>query len=247
MNTPDFLPALVAANYQILVSRGDLTEREQSFFTDARLKKFWDRAGNYLHSLEHPEYLATAAECIPGVFLAPLYFYGHKVGTTERPTPKVKARERQKNSDPLINKAAKLAGELAETLESIEATTHIHPCELRLMAIVRKLVHDKNIARVASYYDGVRTSEALREIETALLAYPETSSIFDDVPGMASQKSTWVDWLAEAKENHRLLLRQHPGEFDLAEVDWVNLTKVLIDDGISRESVQSALRGLADG
>ena len=246
MNPPDWLPDLVAQNYCLLVASGQLTERELRIFTDSRLKKFWEKVANYLSSLDHPEYLVGAAERIPGVFLAPLAFYG-QTGTADRPTPKTKARERQKKVVPLITKAAELAGKLAEVLESIEETTHIHPCELRLMAIVRKLVHDENISRVASYYDGVRTSKALRAIESAWWDYPEASSIFEDVPGMTSQKSTWVDWLAEARENHGLLLRQHPGEFDLAEVDWVNLTQVLISDRISRGSVQSALRGLCNG
>lgn len=245
MNTPEWLPTLVATNYRLLLAADSLSKHEQAFFTDARLKKFWEKADGYLSCLEKPEFLAGAAECIPGVFLAPLAFYG-QTGTASRPSPKFNARARQKKADPLISKAADLAGELAATLERIEKTTHIYPCELRLMAIVRDLVHDKNIKQVASYYEGVRTSDGLRNLECALREYPTVDSIFNDVPGMSSQKSTWRDWLREAVDNHKLLLLQHPGEFDLTESNWLSIAKVLIGDYITRNSMQDALRSLSD-
>lgn len=244
MDMPKWLPDLVAGNFQLLVKDEKLSERERAFFTDARLENFWIKVSCYLEGLEHPEYLAAAAECIPGVFIAPLAFYG-QTGSVDRPTPKTKARGRQKKADPLIRKAAELAGELAEKLERIEETTHVYPCELRLMTIVRELVHDEKIEHVASYYDGVPTSDALRLLEAALLKYPSADSIFDDVPGMASQKSTWRDWLREAAKNHKCQLRMHPGKFELTESDWLNLALVLIGDHVTRNSVQDALRRLS--
>lgn len=245
MDTPEWLPFLVANNYRILLDANKLSGQERCFFTDAKLRKFWEKADGYLNRLENPEFLSGAAECIPGVFLAPLNFYG-KTGKADNPTPKTRARKRQKGADPLINKAAQLAGELAQTLETIEKTTRVYPCELRLMAIVRTLVYDEKIAQVASYYDGVRTSEGLRNLEEALHRYPTVDSIFCDVPGMASQKSTWRDWLREAANNHKLLLRQHPGKFELTESDWLSIAKVLIGDHITRNAMQDALRSLPD-
>lgn len=245
MTQPLKLPLLVDANYRKLLLAGDLTEKDKGFFTDPRLRKFWGKVDIYLQRLEQPELLGSAAESIPGAFLAPLPFYGQS-GTADRQSPKVRARENQKKTDSIIYQASKLAGELAELLETLEKITHIRPCEMQLMTIVRRLVHDENINRIASYYDGVSTSEALRELQEAMLNFPKSNSIFDGVPGMASQKSSWRDWLREAASNHKTLLQMHPGEFELTESDWLSLARVLIGNQITREAVQDTLRNLSD-
>lgn len=241
MNIPIWLPSVVGLTYQLWKERGNLTGREEAFFADPRLKEFWAKMRKHLITLEHPEFMEAAAESIPGVFLTPLEFYMRR-GTREQPTPKVRIRERQKKADELIARAAKQAGELAQTLESLESTTTIYPCETRLMTIVRKLVRDTNLNHIPSYFDGVRTSDALRLLEAKLKEYPNASSIFDDVPGMASNQSSWRDWLWEAESNYQDFLRIHPGKCVLAEADWVNLAKVLIGNTVSRENVQAALR-----
>lgn len=238
------LPSCVTENYHRMLSNGSLSEREQALFTDIRLAKFWKRASDYLSKVEYKR-REDAASMLVGSFLTPLMLHG-PTGTAEQPSKKTIIRDRQKKADVLIDKAAEIAGELADTLVQLEGTTNLWPDSIRLMAIVRSLIHDDKVHEIPSYFDGVKTSDALYLLEKTFRDYPTASHIFDGVPGMESQKSSWRDWLREAYVNIGHLLHCDPGNLVIREADWLVLVHALIDEAVSRNSVQRALAGLVN-
>lgn len=234
------LPLLVKWNFERMVAEGSLSEHELAFFTDKRLAKFWKKVGDYLAGVQ-PDYQQGTAERLAGSFLVPLAFGCGVTGTRDMPSRKTKIYDAQHKADPVIDRIARLSGELADALEELENITPTHPCQVRLLAIVRPLIRDEKIDELTSYWEGVRTSEALRVLQTKFSEYPKANELFKDVPGMASQKATWRDWMREAESNLADMLRANPGDLTLTESDWLNIVNVLIGR-VSRPAMQDARR-----
>lgn len=233
------LPLFVKWNFERMSKEGLLSERQQAFFTDKRLTKFWGKVNNYLAEVQEDS-RDNAASMLTGGFLNPISFGYGKTGTTEQPARKNLIRTSQSKADPIIKRIARLAGELADSLEELEGITPYHPGEARLLSIVQPLVDEDVLSRMPTYYEGVRTSEAIRILQAKFEDYPKASDLFQDVPGIASQKTTWVDWMREAESNLAETLEVYPGSLLLGESDWLKLAKVLISEYISREAVQAA-------
>lgn len=249
----DMLPDIVAANYRRMVADSSLNERERAFFTDNRLKKFWAKVGAYLSGVR-ADYRYNAASQLVAGFLSPLQSGYGETGKASNPTIKTNIRAAQNKADKAIKKIVRLAGDLATALDDLEPSalqddcvqgiTRFAPDETRLLVIVKRLIDEDGLKNLPSYCGRVRTSEALRILEKSFSEYPEANELFKDVPGMASQKSTWADWMREAEENMNLTLSIWPGKLELKEVDWVNLAQVLIGEHINRNAVRSARREL---
>lgn len=234
------LPSFVRLNFQRMKAEGLLSERQQAFFTDKRLIKFWGKVEKYLSGLLTDDEQDTA-DMLVGAFLTPLFFGYGETGTRDKPTRKTRIMDAQHKADPVISRIARLAGELADALEELESVTPYHPCQVRLLAIVRQLIRDEKIEELTSYWEGVRTYEALRILQAKFSEYPEANDLFKDVPGMASQKASWRDWMCEAESNLAGMLRAHPGDLALGESDWLNIVNVLIGH-VSRNTMQDARR-----
>lgn len=238
---PEWLPYEIAANFRRMVDEGLLDEREQAFFTDSKLKKFWIKVSKYLSGIRRADYRSNAADQLVASFIAPLASYG-KTGKADNPTFKTNIRTKQKEAGLAIKKIGRLAGELATALDDLEGITRFVPDETSLLVIVERLINEGGIRKFPSYRWRVRTSDALRILESSFGEYPLTDELFKNVPGMASQKSSWVDWMREAENCLREVLDVWPGELQLQEIDWVNLAKVLIGNHISSRAVQAARR-----
>lgn len=235
------LPFLVEVIFKRMDAEGLLSERKQKFFTDKRLNKFWGKVSNYLSDVQ-ADYRENAAAMLTGGFLNPISFGYGEAGTAEQPTRKNLIGSAQNKADPVIKRIAKLAGELADALEELEGITRYHPDETRLLSIVRPLVDATDLNKLPTYYEGVRTSDALRILQTKFEDYPNARDPFKDVPGMTSQKASWADWMREAESNLTETLDVYPGSLSLRESDWLSLAKVLIGEHVSREAVQAARR-----
>jgi len=244
---PPWLHFYVKYVFSSMENDGALNERERTFFTDARLKSFWVSVGKYL-DVVNPEHAESAASTLIGAFLCGVDFYGYR-GTMDRPSPKVKARQRQKDADILIIKAAKLAKNLAAILYKLEQTTHVLPDDTWLMPLFRKVAIDvaEPPTRLPSHWENIRTEQLLRELGESLRAYPLTDQLFSSVPGMASRESSWRDWMREAYANIQMMLIIYPGAFTLREKHWVSIANVLIDENITRDSVHPVFTELNNG
>lgn len=235
------LPYEVQAIFDYMLADGSLSERQPLFFTDTRLVKFWRKVSDYLPKVPESR-REDAASILVGSFITPIGLGYGKTGTADQPTRKTRIREAQKKADPIIDRIADLAGELGDALEELESITSIHPCEVRFLHVVQPLFHDEAVQNLSGYWLGVRTSEALRILERKLRDYPLANDQFKDIPGLASQKATWVDWMREAESGLEDMMRFCPGKLSLSESDWVNLAQVLIGDHITRGAVQAARR-----
>lgn len=235
------LPYEVQAIFDYMLADGSLSERQPLFFTDTRLVKFWRKVSDYLPKVPESR-REDAASILVGSFITPIGLGYGKTGTADQPTRKTRIREAQKKADPIIDRIADLAGELGDALEELESITSIHPCQVRLLSIVQPLIHDEAVQNLSSYWHGVRTYEALRILERKFRDYPLANDQFKDIPGLASQKATWVDWMREAESGLEDMMRFCPGKLSLSESDWVNLAQVLIGDHITRGAVQAARR-----
>lgn len=235
------LPLLVQWNFERMLADGLLSEREQAFFTDKRLGKFWAKASKYLASVP-ADYREVAGQSMVGAIITPLAFGYGDTGTADQPTRKVKTRQAQNKADPVISRIAELAGELGDALEELESITTMHPCETRLLHLIQPLFQDEAVQNLSGYWLGVRTHEAMRILERKFQDYPVAADLFEDVPGMKSQRATWRDWLREAHCNLEELNDTYPGELALTESDWVLLAQVLIGEYITRSVVEDALR-----
>ena len=241
MGSPD-LPHSVACIFRCMDPEKSISERERRFFTDNRLSKFWGNADKYLSNLrgEHCEY---APNMLIGCFIGPhLVLYG-KTWTRDNDPPKVKILKRLKKVDQLLDQAAIQANSLYETLRQLDEAGEFIPSSMMLEGIVRAGASDAEIMKVLDYPQHRPLYELLVFLAESLEEYQRLVPISREAPGMKSNKSTWRDWLAEARSNLGCLLRNYPGEFNIREADWVTLVNVLIDDAISRESVHDALRG----
>lgn len=235
------LPYEVQAIFDYMLANGSLSERQPLFFTDTRLVKFWRKVSDYLPKVPESR-REDAASILVGSFITPIGLGYGKTGTADQPTRKTRIREAQKKADPIIDRIADLAGELGDALEELESITSIHPCEVRFLHVVQPLFHDEAVQNLSGYWLGVRTSEALRILERKFRDYPLANNQFKDIPGLASQKATWVDWMREAESGLEDMMRFCPGKLSLSESDWVNLAQVLIGDHITRGAVQAARR-----
>lgn len=235
------LPYEVQAIFDYMLADGSLSERQPLFFTDTRLVKFWRKVSDYLPKVPESR-REDAASILVGSFITPIGLGYGKTGTADQPTRKTRIREAQKKADPIIDRIADLAGELGDALEELESITSIHPCEVRFLHVVQPLFHDEAVQNLSGYWLGVRTSEALRILERKFRDYPLANDQFKDIPGLASQKATWVDWMREAESGLEDMMRFCPGKLSLSESDWVNLAQVLIGDHITRGAVQAARR-----
>lgn len=242
---PEWLPYEVAENFRRMDAEGFLNERTRAFFTDIRLKKFWEKVDRYLSSVQYvrrADCRSNAAGHLVGSFLTPIFFGYGETGKVDRPTFKTNLLGAQKKADQKIEEIAALAGKLATALEDLEEITRFVPDEISLLVIVEPLIGRDAVKNLPSYHGRVRTSEALRILETSFGKYPKTNEAFDEVPGMASQKSSWADWMREAESNIEETLDTWPGELQLKESDWVNLAQVLIGEHLTRGAVQAARR-----
>ncbi len=235
------LPYEVQAIFDYMLADGSLSERQPLFFTDTRLVKFWRKVSDYLPKVPESR-REDAASILVGSFITPIGLGYGKTGTADQPTRKTRIREAQKKADPIIDRIADLAGELGDALEELESITSIHPCEVRFLHVVQPLFHDEAVQNLSGYWLGVRTSEALRILERKFRDYPLANDQFKDIPGLASQKATWVDWMREAESGLEDMMRFCPGKLLLSESDWINLAQVLIGDHITRGAVQAARR-----
>lgn len=233
------LPLLVKWNFESKVAAGLLSDREKAFFTDERLTQFWRKVDDYLSGV-NADGRDGAASVLVGGFINPINFGYCNAGTKEMPSRKTRIRTAQNEAEPVISRIAQLSGELADALDELEKITHIHPCQVRLFHVVQPLIHDDAVQNLSGYWAGVRTSEALRILQNKFDEYPKATEIFLDVPGMASQKSTWVDWMREAESCMVETVRIYPGKLTLTEANWVSLAQVLCGEHITRDAVHAA-------
>lgn len=236
---PEYLPDVCWLICQVMRQRQKLDGRSEAFFIDARLKNFWQMASKYLLQI-NTSLRENAAGFLVGSFINPLGMYS-ATGTVDRPTIKVNIRNAQKDADKLFDEIADLAEQLADRLELVESTTKYSPCELHLIDLLEPLLGDNSINEDINYRR-IRTVQLIDLLAARFRGYPRTDTIFSEVPGMSSQKSSWRDWLAEVRHNLELMLDTYPGDFEMKEVYWVNLVNVLIDENIGRTSVQAALK-----
>lgn len=238
---PEWLPYKVAENFRRMDVEGLLDAHQRAFFTDSKLKKFWGKVDKYLSGVQ-ADYRSNAADHLVENFLTPLRFGYGETGKASRPTFKINLLEAQKKADQKIEEIAALAGKLANALEDLEKITRFVPDETSLLVIIEPLIGRDAVKNLPSYHWRGRTSEALRILEDSFGKYPKANDLFNEVPGMASQKSSWADWMREAESNIEETLGIWPGKLQLKESDWVNLAQVLIGEHITREAVQAARR-----
>lgn len=236
------LPYEVQAIFDYMLANGSLSERQPLFFTDTRLVKFWRKVSDYLPKVPESR-REDAASILVGSFITPIGLGYGKTGTADQPTRKTRIREAQKKADLIIDRIADLAGELGDALEELESITPIHPCEVRFLHIVQSLFYyDEAVQNLSDHRLSVRTYEAIRILEHKFRDYPLAHDQFKNIPGLASQRATWVDWMREAESGLEDMMRFCPGKLSLSESDWVNLAQVLIGDHITRGAVQAARR-----
>jgi len=208
-----WLPVWARNSFHGMEAAGTLSDQERRLFTSENLTDFWAAADCYVSRYQGPN--DDLGGWLIGSIIAPLQLH-FEPGTKDSPSKKTGIWERQLKADDLINKAADLAADLADTLRELEETTRLRPEML--------------------------SSDVVYDLEKKLRDWPETKDLFSTVPGMKSQKSSWRDWLREAHANLQGMLRICPGDFQLREKHWVALVHAMIGEAISRESVQAALR-----
>lgn len=237
-NKPEFLPLGFWSIYLDMKARGVLSDRDVLLFIDERLIDFWEYVSSYTALIDQ-QWLADAESFIVGSILNPLDWYS-QTGTAVRPTLKNKVRERQKKADVLFNEIAELACQLSEKLDKVSSTTNYFPDQIYLSELLQPLTeYDLIKTDIAS--NRLLTANLINDLHTAFRDYPRSDRLFTDVPGMNSQKSSWRDWMAEAKQNLSLLLDMYGKVFEIREKHWLALVNVLIDKNISRTSVNAAL------
>lgn len=235
---PDYLPIGIWSIYLDMKSRDVLSGRNDLLFTDQKLADFWRYVSSYTNSID-PRWLPGAESFIVGSILNPLNWYS-QTGTADRPKLKIRIRERQRKADILFDEVAELALQLIDKLDEVSLTTNYSPDEIHLRELLRPLIeHDQIKPDIAT--TSLLTSQLIQRLYEAFKCYPRTDKLFADIPGMSSQKSTWRDWMAETQHNLSLLLDMYGKVFEMREKHWLALVKVLIDENISRTSVNAAL------
>lgn len=209
----------------------------EALFIDPQLSSMWREVGRQIAITSRT---FEACQYFVGCVLNPLDLYA-KTGTVDRPTFKVRVRARQGEAADLIGRAATLSRELLQVLNDIGETTPYAPCELGLLRLVRKTT-GLELSEVSSYYDGIPVRDALLHLAEALEKHPSTGNLFAEVPGMASQKAGWRDWIREAKESLQNMERIYGAPVVLREADWLALCKVMVSPAITRDAVHDALR-----
>ncbi|MGZ8983521.1 MAG: hypothetical protein ACXW11_06150 [Methylotenera sp.] len=226
MRLLEHLPRHVAENYNRMIAENLLSKRENAFFTDKRLFDFWSKARKWLE-LQADQF--DAGENFIGVFLTPLKLYG-EVGDTQNKSPKTEMIKHQRKADELIDEAYTLADKLANVLIELEKTSPYLQYKSRLLPIARQLIPSLKDVNIASYYEGIKTHEALSILKESLVNSPVTDDIFEGVAGMESQKSTPHDWHREAEKSLARMLEKFPnGSFTLTQAEWSLLADVLLD------------------
>lgn len=237
---PDYLPIGVWSIYLDMKSRDVLSGRKDSLFTDPSLADFWRFVSSYTDSID-PRWLPGAESFIVGSILNPLDWYS-QTGTADRPTLKTKIRERQRKADILFDEVAELALQLVNKLDEVSLTTNYFPEEIHLRELLHPLIeHDQIKPDITT--TRLLTSQLIQQLYDAFKCYPRTDKLFTHIPGMSSQKSTWRDWMAETQHNLSLLPSMYGNPFEMREKHWLALVNVLIDDRVSRTTVNAALNG----
>lgn len=236
-----FLPALIENNYRLMLHEGLLNEKEKAFFVDSRLEKFWKSVDKYLGSVKYPEHKVGASEFLVGCFLAPVHLYGQR-GTRKRPNIKTESIDRQRKADKLRKDAAYHAGKLSAILQQLDELKSFNPETMLLMSVIEPLIGDMRYQELPVDIGYIPTYRAIDLIEESFRNYPDTDELFSRSPGMCSNQSSWGDWFREVNYNLMRLLSMYPGELNIREVEWVNLVNVLVDETISRETVNGVLR-----
>lgn len=144
---------------------------------------------------------ANIAGAVVGAFVVPLSFGYGEAGTSNRPSWKTELRGQQRKADKIKANAAIKAGQLVELLTELKELTPYLP----------DTVLDYDL-------------RALRKLINGLTDHPDTETLFSDVPGMKSNKSSWKDWKQEAEDNLRGCNRMYAGGFELSESEWETLT-----------------------
>ncbi|HKB59528.1 MAG TPA: hypothetical protein VKC56_05710 [Gallionellaceae bacterium] len=210
-----WLPLWARDSFRHMEEAGNLSDQERKLFTDDRLEDFWRAADKYVS-----ERLGNGDDelggWLIGSIIAPLQLHGGPI-PAGRLSKKTEIRQRQKNADALLDEAADLASDLVRKLWELEKSTNLRPHPL----------------------DGYLNT--IRDLETELREYPKTQELFQDVHGMASQKSSWRDWMREADHNLQTMRRVRPGDLRMREKHWVALAQVLFGGHISRDAVKAAL------
>lgn len=237
---PEFLPLGFWSIYLDMNTRGVLSNNDVLLFIDERLTDFWEYVSSYT-ALINQQWHGGAESFMVGSILNPLDWYS-QTGTADRPTLKTKLRERQRKADILFDEVAELALQLINKLEEISLLTNFAPDEMYLSELLHPFVeHDLIKPDIAN--SRLLTAQLIQSLHDSFKDYPRTDSLFFDVPGMASQKSTWRDWMAEVQNNLALMHCMYGKAFELREKHWLALVNVLIDESISRSSVNAALKG----
>lgn len=176
----------------------------------------------------------TLASTIVGSFTMPISVGYGQTGTRDRPTWKTKLLDEQKIANNKLLKIKNKAEELASLMDEYDG--RFSPDIFSFLSIIEptlKVLGESPLRQnLPSYYYRKQTSDALRYIADEIDNFLEED--FSNVPGMSSKKSTWRDWLREARAN---LL---DCRIELQEVNWVRLCSSLF--GVSRASVHAALR-----
>jgi len=262
---PDWLPELVKKTYFSLRDSGKLTEQEVAFFTDQRLVDFWTHIDNYLNGVESQaieklsqlnddvewHWLLDRKENATGMLIGCFINGLDQYTPTKGISKKTKIRESQKEVDILIGKASDLAIELAETLANIQQTSsYCQPDELNFLSLVsRATPADIEYGSPLNRALFTDTSDVILKLGEALRDYPRAKELFADIPGMASQKTSWRDWLYCAYDLIDECMPRYEGNIplDIREKHWVALVRTLFPDQDSdglRDRVHNTLNKL---
>lgn len=237
---PVYLPIGVWSIYLDMKSRNALSGHKDALFTHSSLADFWGHVSSYTDSID-PRWLSDAESFIVGSILNPLDWYS-QTGTADRPTLKTKIRERQKRADILFDEVVELALQLINKLDEVSLITNYSPDEIYLSELLHPLIeHDEIKPDIAK--TSLLTAQLIQRLHDAFKDYPRTENLFVDIPGMNSQKTSWRDWMAEVKHGLSLMICSYGKAFELREIHWLALVNVLIDESISRSSVNAALGG----
>ncbi|GJL73967.1 MAG: hypothetical protein NMNS02_00730 [Nitrosomonas sp.] len=238
-----FLPPIVELNFRRMVAENLLNEKEKAFFTDNKLTEFWGSVDKYLNSIQHPECTENASAFLIGCFLGPLKLYGH-TGTRERPSIKIDLMDRQRKADKLRKDAVDHARQLSAILQQLEELKSYNPETMLLMRVIETLIGGTGnyCGELPADVEFMRTHRAIDFLEESFRKYPDTDELFNDLPGMRSNKAGWRDWFREARYNLTLLLRIHPGELEIRQTDWKSIANVLFDETISSQSVSDVFK-----
>lgn len=227
------------------------SRREQAIsglFHDSGLEDFFLHLDGCLASGEWEYFvgcIVDAVECVPEGGAA----------TRDRPDNKTRVRDKQTRASALLSKISDKARELARLLDELDELRATVPAETYSCLALIESALSRNPAEVE--FDRFRRSlssyqehgfpapaDLLNALANASDANPPAAQIFADDPWLASQKSTWRDFVRIVADSLSDIYVMHGVKIELREKHWLSLTRALVSPDISRSSVNAELRKL---